>query len=156
MQPVQVAYFKPIQVWKDKNKTVKHMGKLPWEKTREDRCLLHKQGGAIFTSELDDTAIKDLFCWWEHDDRHRAFAVREVPADHCCMGPTGAYGCNLGNARPSLGCAPLTQPLGAPLLVSAPKTRILLLTLPQPPPAAPLPTSTLYALTDAEASFSHQ
>lgn len=105
-QPIQVAYFEPIQVWKGKNKIMKRTGK----NTREGSCLFYKQGGASFTSELDDTAIKNLFCWWEHHNRHHASAVREVLSDHCCTARSdSAYGSSLGSAHPSSECTPHTS-----------------------------------------------
>lgn len=128
-----------FKTWKLKNKVMRHMGKLSREKNHgEGRCLLYKQVGASFTSELGDTAIKNLFCWWLHNSRHRAFAVREVPADCCRIGPTSAYGCN-----PGCSCTPHTHP-GSLSTCICPENRDPLLTLPQTPPTVHLPTSTLH------------
>jgi len=38
VQPVQAVYLKPIQVCKDKNKIMRHVGKLSWGKKITERA----------------------------------------------------------------------------------------------------------------------
>lgn len=110
-KPVQTAYFKPIQVWKDNNKIMRHMEKLSWRKK--------ERAGVVFISREELVSFLSwmilLFWWWEHCDRHCAFAVREVPADYCCTGPTGAAIQELrpSHIPPQSPCLPLPRKQGS-------------------------------------------